>query len=231
MRYHAFRAPLAIALPAFFPHLAQAAEMTGQSEPSTFDAYVSALLALDRHEIAALTLTLGVLCFAVVTAILLVRTRSRLAELEASARDESATSKAAIDRAYALLLSERQILVAWAAGVEEPEIIGDPTLLTAADTPRRVLAFGTWLDPDTAGEMERSVDALRARGIAFAMTSATLAGRIIEAKGQVAGGRAILRLREVSGIKHELAELARRHQKHLEDTAAMRALIEAVTAP
>ncbi|MGZ3328030.1 MAG: hypothetical protein ACXU85_12815, partial [Xanthobacteraceae bacterium] len=74
------------------------------------------MLALDRHEIAALTLTLGVLCFAVVTAILLVRTRSRLAELEASARDESATSKAAIDRAYALLLSERQILVAWAAG-------------------------------------------------------------------------------------------------------------------
>ena len=75
MRYQAFRAPLAIALPAFFPHLAQAAEMTGRSEPSTFDAYVSALLALDRHEIAALTLTLGVLCFAVVTAILLVRTR------------------------------------------------------------------------------------------------------------------------------------------------------------
>src|SRR6476646_5070968 len=231
VRYHAFRASLAIALPAFFPHLAQAAEMTGRSELSTFDAYVSALLALDRHEIAALTLTLGVLCFAVVTAILLVRTRSRLAELEASARDESATSKAAIDRAYALLLSERQILVAWAAGTDEPEIIGDPTLLTAADTPQRVLAFGTWLDPDTAGEMERSVDALRARGIAFAMTSATLAGRIIEAKGQVAGGRAILRLREVSGIKHELAELDRRHQKHLEDTAAMRALIEAAAAP
>jgi hypothetical protein len=60
------------------PAPAQAAEMTGRSELSTFDAYVSALLALDRHEIAALTLTLGVLCFAVVTAILLVRTRSRL---------------------------------------------------------------------------------------------------------------------------------------------------------
>ena len=63
------------------------------------------------------------------------------------------------------------------------------------------------------------------------MTMATFAGRIIEAKGQVTGGRAILRLREVSGIKHELAELARRHQKHLEDTAAMRALIEAAAAP
>ena len=164
-RYGGIRAALAVAAPsAILPvHLARAAEATGRSEPSTFEAYVAALLSLDRHEIAALTLTLGVLCFAVVTAILLVRTRGRLAEVEASARDESATSKAAIDRAYALLLSEQQILVAWAAGTDEPEIIGDPTLVTAADTPQRVLAFGTWLEPETAGDMERSVDAC-ARG-------------------------------------------------------------------
>src|SRR4029078_43096 len=95
VRYHAFPAALASALPAFSPHLGQAAEMTGRSELSTFDAYVSALLALDRHEIAALTLTLGVLCFAVVTAILLVRTRSRLGELEAPSRHESCTHNAA----------------------------------------------------------------------------------------------------------------------------------------
>jgi signal transduction histidine kinase len=231
MRHGGIRAVLAIALSALPLHLARAAETTGRPELSTLEAYVSALLSLDRHEIAALMLTLGVLCFAVVTAILLVRTRGRLAELEASSRDESATSRAAIDRAYALLLSEQQILVAWAAGSDEPEIIGDPTLVTAAETPQRVLAFGTWLEPETAGEMERSVDALRARGVAFAMTMATFAGRILEAKGQVTGGRAILRLREVSGIKQELAELARRHQKQLEDTAATRALIEAVAAP
>ena len=164
-RYGGMRAALAVAAPSLlFPDLARAAEAAGRPEPSTFEAYVAALLSLDRHEIAALALTLGVLCFAVVTAILLVRTRGRLAEVEASARDESAASKAAIDRAYALLLSEPQILVAWAAGADEPEIIGDPTLVTAADTPQRVLAFGTWLEPETAGDMERSVDALRARG-------------------------------------------------------------------
>ena len=161
------------------------------------------------HEIAALALTLGILCFAVVTAILLVRTRTRLAEVEAAARDETIAAKAAIDRAYGLLLSEPQILVAWAAAADEPEIIGDPTLVTSGDAPHRVLAFGTWLEPDTAREMERSVDALRARGVSFAMTLTTLAGRVIEAEGQVIGGRAILRLREVSGIKYELAELAR----------------------
>src|SRR5215510_15055379 len=224
------RAAGAIALWALLPcGRACAAAASARFEFPAFDTYISALPSLDRDEIAALALTLGILCFAVVTALLFVRTRRRLAEVEAAARDEAVASKAAIDRAYALFLSEPQILVAWPAAADEPEIIGDPTLVSPADA--SVLAFATWLEADAARAMEHAVDALRARGVSFAMTVTTLAGRIIEAKGQVIGGRAILRLREVSGIKYELAELARRHQKHVDDTAAMRALIAAVPAP
>jgi hypothetical protein len=93
-----------------------------------------------------------------------------------------------------------------------------------------VLAFGTWLEPETAGEMERSVDALRARGVAFAMTMATFAGRIIEAKGQVyrrprdpaaAGGQ-----RDQAGTRRTRAP----PPEALEDTAAPARLIEAVAA-
>ena len=134
---------------------------------SLLDAYLSAFWQLDRHEIAALTLTLGILCFAVVTAVLLVRTRRRLVETEASARDEIIAARAESDRVYALLRSEPQIMVAWAAAGDEPEIIGDPTLVSSAEAPHRVLAFGTWLDPEQAQAMELSVDALRARGEAF----------------------------------------------------------------
>src|SRR5262249_47716417 len=39
--------------------------------------YLGAIAALDRHELAALTLTLGVILFGVVTAIALLRTRAR----------------------------------------------------------------------------------------------------------------------------------------------------------
>jgi signal transduction histidine kinase len=203
----------------------------GAGGGTTFDSAIAALRALDHADITALALTLGVLCFAVAAAILLVRTRARLAAVEMASRDDVIASKAAIDRAYALILSEPQVLVAWATAGDEPEIIGDPTLVTDAEGAERVLAFGTWLEPDDGREMERSVDALRARGVGFAKTVTSLAGRIIEAKGQVTGGRAILRLREVSGIKHELAELARRHQKHLDDSTALRALIDAMPAP
>jgi signal transduction histidine kinase len=228
-RWRGFCAAAGVALSALLVsgpgHAAETADRI-----SNFDARAAALPALDRPEIAALALTLGVLCFAVVAAVLLVRTRTRLAEVEASARDEALASKAAVDRAYALLLSEPQVLVSWAAA-DQPDIIGDPTLVTSADAPERVLAFGTWLEPDAARDMERAVDALRARGVGFAMTVTTLAGRVIEARGQVIGGLAILRLHEVSGVKHELAELARRHREHVDDSAALRTLLEAVPTP
>jgi signal transduction histidine kinase len=212
-------------------------------EVATIGAYVSAVSQLDSHEIAALGLTLGILCFAVVTAILLVRTRRRLAETEAEARDQAIALRARADRANALLQSEPQVVIAWSTTDEEPEIIGDPNLvtgfvtdlvahavvdLTAAD---HVLDFGSWLEPDQARAIGRAVEALRARGVGFAMTLTTQADRLIEADGQAIGGRAVLRLRNVSGIRHELGELLMRHQKQMEETEALRTLVDAVTVP
>ncbi len=228
----ALRIAVAIGVGTLLPHATATAGDAGVTQgTTTLAAFIAAFALLDRHEIAALALTLGILCFAVVTAILLVRTRARLGAVEAAARDETIAAKAAIDRAYGLLLSEPQVLVAWAAAAEAPEIVGDPTSVTGGDASTRVLAFRTWLEPEIAREIEHSVDALRARGVSFGMTLTTRAGRIVEAEGHVIGGRAILRLREVSGIKYELAELSARHQKQIDDAAAMRALIEAVPAP
>jgi signal transduction histidine kinase len=209
---------------------AEAAAQTAATA-STFDAYVSALLLLDQHEIAALALTLGILCFAVVTAILLVRTRQRLAAALAGARDQTFASRAAVDRAYALLLAEPQVLIAWPPSADGPEIIGDPMAVTGSDASQNILAFADWLPPEAARDMQSAVDALRARGVGFAMTFSSLTNHIIEAEGQVIGGRAILRLREVSGIKYELAELSQRYRREIDDAAAMRALIEAIPVP
>ncbi len=205
-------------------------------EPSTLDLsvldlYVDALTQLDRNEILALALTLGILCFAVLTAILLVRTRRSLAETEAAARDRNAAAKAKIDRLQALLLSEPQILVVWAAGSSEPEITGDVSLVAPVDTSHRVLAFGSWLEPDRAQTMERLVDALRARGVGFSMTLTTLADRPIEAEGLVVGGRAILRLKDVTGVKRSLADLLARHQGLIEESDTLRTLVEALPSP
>ncbi len=185
---------------------------------------------IDRHEIAVLVLVAGLLLFAVVTAIMLVRTRTRSARLEASAHDEIAALRADVDRANALLQSEPQVLVDWPAASDEPCIEGDAAVL-GVTAPHRLLAFGSWLDAGKASAMEQAVAALRARGEAFAMTFTTLAGRPIEAQGRAVAGRAVLRLKDASGVKRELLDLAGRHQALLSEVASLRTLIERLPSP
>ena len=173
------------------PARAQSPELrpTDTPEPSFIGAYLNAFAQLNGHEIAAMALTLSVLCFAVVTAILLLRTRARLAETETTARDEIIASKAEVDRVYALLRSEPQILVSWAAAGDAPEIIGDIGLVADAEAPHRVLAFGLWLDPDNAQAMEGAVTGLRERGDKFAIDSNHV-GRAPDRGRGPGGGRA-----------------------------------------
>ncbi|MGZ5826893.1 MAG: ATP-binding protein, partial [Croceibacterium sp.] len=196
-----------------------------------FDAYLGAFGELNNSEIAAVGLILGVLLFAVVTAIMLVRTRLRAATADAAARDEITALKTERDRFNALLMSEPQILISWAAADNEPEILGDTTLVTSAAMPQRALAFGSWLEPDKAQAMEHAADALRADGEGFSMQLMTLAGRAVEADGRAIGGRAVLRLRDASGLKRELAEINARHEKLVSDTESLRMLIEALPSP
>ena len=198
---------------------------------SLVESFVSAAMALDRHEIAALTLTLGVTFFATVTAIMLVRTRQRAERQDAAARTEIMALKAEVDRHKALLLSQPQVIVVWPASGEEPEILGDTAIVATTPIARRALAFGTWLAPDQAHAMERAVEALRARGEGFVMALTTLAGRHIEAEGRAVGNRAVLRLKDTSGAMRELAELGMRHEKLLRAVDTLQSLIEALPSP
>ena len=185
---------------------------------------------IDRHEIAVLVVLLGLLMFAVVTAILLVRARTRSARFEVAAHDEIAALRADVDRANALLRSEPQILVHWPAGSDEAAIEGDPALV-GVSTRHRVLAFGSWLDAARASAMEHAVDALRARGEAFSMAFTTRSGRLIEVQGRAIAGRAVLRLKDAGGIKRELMELAARYEALRHEVTSLRTLIERLPSP
>jgi signal transduction histidine kinase len=195
------------------------------------EAAIAQVTGLKQHDVATLALTLGILLFAVVTAVLLVRTRSRTALSEVAARQEIIALKAEVDRTHALLLAEPQVIVAWAAGDNKPEIFGDTTMITPISAPHRVLAFGTWLEPAQARTMETLVEALRDDGESFATAVVTLSGRPLEAEGRAIGGRAVMRLRDVSGVRREFAELSTRHAKLLGEVDSLRTLIEALPSP
>jgi signal transduction histidine kinase len=206
------------------------ARAQGDALGSAKSAVIDGFGGLTRHELVTLTLTLGLLLFAVVTAIVLVRTRARAAKSEAANRDEIAALRVEIDRANALLLSEPQIVVDWAAASDDPDIAGDPSIV-GVSAPYRVLAFGTWLDAENARTIERAVEALRARGEAFAMTLTTLNGGAVEAEGRAIGGRAVLRIKDASGTKRDLIDLDARHQRLITEIESLRTLIETLPSP
>ncbi|MDI3469444.1 MAG: PAS-domain containing protein [Pseudolabrys sp.] len=194
------------------------------------DAPLATLASLSQQEITALTLTLGLLCFSVVTAIMLVRNRARAAQAESAARDAMSDLRATYERTRALLMSEPQVLIAWDSG-GAPEIVGDGNLIVPGAASDGVLAFASWLEPGVAADLDAAVAHLRSEGRGFTMALQSLAGQPIEATGRAVGGRAVLRLREVSGSKADLAELSTRYQHVLTTLGSLRDLVDALPTP
>ena len=186
---------------------------------------------LNRQEMAVLTTALALLGFSAVAAILLMRTRLRAARNEARLRADIVKLQAHADRYRALLFAEPQILIAWAAGDNRPRISGDTTLVNLQEQPQRVLAFGTWLPPEPALQMDHAVDTLRETGEPFLLNLTTANGVAVEAMGRAIGGQAVVRIRELSGLRRELAETNLRLKSLMEETEMLRGFASASPWP
>src|SRR6266850_7621054 len=219
---------IALGVTALLVAPARASELTLLHEISTFFDF-------NRQEIAVLATSLALLGFSVVAAILLMRTRIRAAKSEARLRSDIGELQAQADRFRALLFAEPQILISWAAGDNHPQISGDTALLMPQESqqfqPQRILAFGTWLPPEPALQMDHAVDALREHGEGFLLNLTTSNGYAIEAMGRAIGGQAIVRIRELSGLRKELAETNLRHRALLEETEMLRGFAAAAPWP
>jgi signal transduction histidine kinase len=204
-----------------------------RADEFAFTHAISSYLDLNHQEFAALTTSLALLGFSVVAAILLMRTRVRAAKSEARLRSDIGELQVHADRLRALLFAEPQILISWAAGDNRPEISGDtsPLMPQEFQQPQRILAFGTWLPPEPALQMDHAVDALREAGEGFLLNLTTSNGRVIEAMGRAIGGQAIVRIRELGGVRRELAESNLRYKTLLEETGLLRDFAAAVPWP
>jgi signal transduction histidine kinase len=202
-----------------------------RADDASLTGAMSVLFDFNRQEIAVLTTALALLGFSVLAAILLMHTRVRAAKSEARLHTVIEGLQLQADRYRALLFAEPQILISWAAGDNRPRISGDISLLMREDTPQRILAFGTWLPPEPALQMDHAVDALRESGEGFVLNLTTSNGHAIEAMGRAVGGQAIVRLRELSGLRRELAETNFRLKTLMEETEMLRGFADASPWP
>jgi signal transduction histidine kinase len=121
------------------------------------------------------------------------------------------------------------VLIVWPAEDGQPEIIGDPNVV--AGKPAAILDFKTWLAPEVASDLNDALTALRERGDSFNIPITVDAGHEIEADGRAVGGRAVMRLRLVSGIAQQLVHISAEHRQLQSRIEALRVLVETVPAP
>ncbi|MGY4483831.1 PAS domain-containing protein [Bradyrhizobium sp. LM3.2] len=130
------------------------------------------------------------------------------------------------------MFAEPQILISWPAGDNRAQISGDISMVLPRDSsPQRLLAFGTWLPPEPALQMDHAVDALRDRGDGFQLTLTTAHGHTLEAIGRAIGGQAIVRIRELSGLRRDLAETNLRYKALSDETEMLRGFAAAAPWP
>jgi signal transduction histidine kinase len=150
---------------------------------------------------------LSLMLLATITAVLHLIGRRiwtrRVLELET----ELSRTNAKLDRAALMLRSEPQILVSWDRLDAEPTIEGDFALVADSPLSSRVLAFGSWLNPPQAAKIEEATERLLTRGEAFASAVVSLRGRHLELDGRPVSGSAVMRIRDVSGERLQLAQL------------------------
>src|SRR6188508_1033573 len=168
--------------------------MAGSSRPAyaqdpggLIEPWLAAAASLTGQEIAGLTLTLGLLAVAVVTAIMLVRTRARAAHAETLAHESAAVLRADMERLRAVLLSEPQILFVWSAAEQRPDVTGDAAGLVPGMTAEQLLDFDTWLEPAVGHDLREAVAGLRDEGRGFLMSLESRSGAPIEASGRIVG--------------------------------------------
>ena len=153
-------------------------------------------------------------------------------EAAVSSTEEVAALRRNLLTAEAVIKAEPQILVFWEQG--EGVRVMVHTLASVAGVPQShadLLKFGKWLDLGSAQELKAALDQLFADGRPFTLLLKTAAGGLVEADGRAAGGRAILRLRDVAGRKRDLARVLDQHRQLVRDTVAGRTLLNALPMP
>jgi signal transduction histidine kinase len=161
-----------------------------------------------------------------------LRARRQRANQQRDAADEVAEIRKNLLAADAIIKAEPQVLVYWERGrdvrIQLHTLSGVPGLPALH---AEVLKFGKWLDLASAEELKQGLDALFSDGRSFSLLLKTAAGGYVEADGRAAGGRAILRLRDVAGRKRDLARILDQHRQLVRDTLAGRTLLNALPLP
>jgi signal transduction histidine kinase len=137
-----------------------------------------------------------------------------------------------ISRYEALIADKNRRIVIWDGLSGQPEFLGQLPLETGAPVnDRDFLAFGRWLKPRSAGDLEKAIEKLRGNATTFDMVVETNREEVLEAQGRVSGGRAFIRFVALNNLRAELAELHIERDRLQTSIRTFQTLLDAVDMP
>jgi len=187
----------------------------------------SAAPALDARTLLTLGINLGIIAFAVGTAIACLRATERARKAEAEAQVEAERYRLSESTLETLLAAEPQALLTVAeSGAAELLVATLPPALGVPHDTSELLKFAAWLDESSAQELDDAIDALADRGEPFNRMLRTQRDQYVEVDGRTAGRTIVLKVRDLAGQRLELADIATRHRQLEAQVASLRGLLE-----
>jgi signal transduction histidine kinase len=185
-------------------------------------------IALDARMLLLLGITLGVIAFAIGTAILCLRATKRARKSEAEAANEAERYRLSESMLDTVLTAEPQMLLTVSETGEADLLVATlPANYGVPHEAARFLNFAGWLDAPSVNELDRAIEGLAERGEAFNLMLTTLRDRYVEIDGRAAGRTIVLKVRDLVGQRLEAAELASKHRRLEEQVASLRKLLDA----
>lgn len=220
MRWRAVMTGAGVALTAA-PALAQSA-----------DSLLDQMLPAGAENYFLLAIIAGVVAFAVVVAIHWSRTQAQLTGMKQENEAAFARLQAERDAGFSLLMAGYPIVIRWGPDGQEPTIdcaapAGSPLPGDRGD----VMAFGRWLAPAAAAELEQAIELLRRTGAGFSLALASRNGSPIQADGMASGAMQVVRFRDSGESERAYAELYESYRVLKRDAEALQTVLEAVAMP
>jgi signal transduction histidine kinase len=181
-------------------------------------------------QVVGFSVVIGVISAALFSTLWLVRQRGNLENESREIRSALSDAHQRISQYQALIADKNRRIVVW-DGNERPELLGQLPAETGAPQDNEFLAFGLWLKPRSATELERAIDRLRGVAQSFDMVVETSREEILEAQGRVSGGRAFVRFVALNNLRAELAELKIERDRLMSSISAFQNLLDAIDLP
>ena len=183
-------------------------------------------------EVVQFAMFLGAMGAALLSAGWLIRERSRIANENRQLRDKVADLNVTVQRNEALLNLKDQRIIVWEGASSTPNLIGSlPPEIGVPEARALFLAFGRWLQIDSATLLDRSISALREKARPFDIAIETSKGAPLEVQGRTSGGYAIVRFINLGEARAAQALLKTENYQLNEAVGTLRGLLESIDMP